>query len=313
MTTPTVVNGKVYVGAGYALSVFANATFLAAPTISPNGGVFTNSVTITMSDTSVGASIYYTLDGTAPTTNSTLYTGAFVLTNTAGVQAIAAKPGQVNSGITTASFLNSSAIGSGIGLLGAYYTNHTSANPYTGSPTLVRTDAFINFTLTSSGPDPKIGKTVYTVRWTGSVQPQFGETYTFYATADDGVRVWVNGQELINGWVDQAATTYQGSITLKAQQLYNIEMDYYQNGGSAVAELQWSSPSTAKAVVPQSQLYPYTNPPPTVVLSGPINNSTYTAAASVTIGAMADAPYNPINLSGFLRQRKLAGCDHQQP
>jgi uncharacterized repeat protein (TIGR03806 family) len=313
MTTPTVANGKVYVGAGYALSVFGNATFLAAPTISPNGSVFTNSVTITMSDTSVGASIYYTLDGTAPTTNSTLYTGAFVLTNTAGVQAIAAKPGQPNSGITTASFLNSSAVGSGIGLLGAYYTNHTSANPYTGLPTLVRIDAFINFNWTSSGPDPRIGKTVYTVRWTGSVQPQFSETYTFYATADDGVRLWVNGQELINGWVDEAATTYQGSITLKAQQLYSIEMDYYQNGGSAVAELQWGSPSTAKAVVPQSQLYPYTNPPPTVVLSSPTNNSTYTATASVTIGAMADAPYNLINQVAFYASGSLLGVITSSP
>jgi uncharacterized repeat protein (TIGR03806 family) len=313
MTTPTVANGKVYVGAEYALSVFGNATFLTAPTISPNGGIFTNSVTVTISDTATGAGLYYTLDGTTPTTNSIFYTGSFVLTNTAAVKAIATKPGQVNSAVTTASFLNSSAIGSGTGLLGAYYANHTSANPYTGLPTLVRTDAFINFNWTSSGPAPSIGTTVYTVRWTGSVQPQFNETYTFYATADDGVRLWVNGQELINGWVDESATTYQGSITLKAQQLYNIEMDYYQNGGAAVVELQWSSPSTAQAVVPQSQLYPYTNPPPTVILSNPTNGATYTAAASVTIGAMADAPYNPINQVAFYANSSLLGTISNSP
>ena len=102
------------------------------------------------------------------------------------------------------------------------------------------------------------------MRWTGSVQPQFNETYTFYTTTDDGVRLWVNGQLLIDDWVDQSATTKSGSITLNAQQLYNIQMDYYEDGGNAVAQLAWSSPSTPQAIIPQSQLYPYTNPPPTV-------------------------------------------------
>ncbi|HWY78348.1 MAG TPA: chitobiase/beta-hexosaminidase C-terminal domain-containing protein, partial [Verrucomicrobiae bacterium] len=120
-----------------------------------------------------------------------------------------------------------------------------------------------------------------------------------YATADDGVILYVNGQKLVNGWIDEASTTYQGTIALKAQQLYNIEMEYYQNGGGAVAELQWSSPSTPQGVTPQSQLYPYTNPPPAVVLSSPTNNSSFTASASVTIGATADAPYNPIGTVTF--------------
>ncbi len=176
MTTPTVANGKVYVGAAYALSVFGNATFLAAPVISPNGGIFTNSVTITMSDASPGASIYYTLDGSVPTTNSILYTGPFALTNTAGVQAIAAKAGSVNSAVTAASFFNSSAIGGGTGLLGAYYANQLKT--FNDPATLVRVDTNINFNWGTGSPDPSISVDDFTVRWIGSVQPQFNETYT---------------------------------------------------------------------------------------------------------------------------------------
>jgi uncharacterized repeat protein (TIGR03806 family) len=269
-------------------------------------------VTITLADSASAAAIYYTLDGTTPTTSSILYTGPFVVTSSLTVNVIAAEPGFVNSTEASTTFINSSEIGNGTGLLGAYYANHTSANPYTGSPTMVETDAVINFNWTS-GPGGGIGQDGFTVRWTGSVQPQFNETYTFYATADDGVRLWVNGQELVNGWVDEASTTYQGSITLKAQQLYNIEMDYYQDGGGAIAELQWSSPSTAEAVVPQTQLYPYTNPPPTVVLSSPTNNSSYTATASVTISATAAAPYNPISSVSFYTNNTLLGIVSNSP
>jgi uncharacterized repeat protein (TIGR03806 family) len=313
MGLPTIANGKVYVGAQYALSVYGTGIFLATPVITPPGGVYSSSISVTITDASPGTTIYYTLDGTTPTTNSTLYTGPFVLTNTVAVQAIAARSGAVNSGAATASFVNSSSLGTGSGLTGSYYANHTSSSPFTGSPTLTRIDPTVNFNWGSGSPDPSIGVDTFTVRWTGSVQPQFNETYTFYATADDGVRVWVNGQQLINAWVDQSATTYQGSISLKAQQLYNIVMEYYENGGSAVAQLSWSSPSVTKAIIPQTQLYPFTNPPPGVVLISPASNTTYTASASVTLNATAAAQYNRLDNVAFYANGVFLGSISNNP
>ena len=313
MTVPTIAGGKVYVGAEYKLSVYGNGFFLPTPAVSPKGGVFTNSVTVTLSDATPGASIYYTTDGTVPTTNSLLYTVPFTVTNSVDVQALAVLAGAVDSGAAMVSFINSSEIGSGTGLLGAYYANHSSSSPFTGVPTLSRTDPEIDFNWDSSGPSASVGQTGFTARWIGSVQPQFNETYTFYATADDGVRVWVNGQELINGWADQAPTTYQGSIALQAQQLYDIEMDYYQNGGGAEAILEWSSASTPRAFIPQTQLYPFTNPPPTIVLQSPSNNAAYTGTASVTLGAEADAPYNPISNVSFYANGMYLGSVVTEP
>ncbi len=311
MTLPMVANGKVYVGAEYALSVFGNAFFLATPTISPNGGIFTNAVTITLSDATPGVSLYYTLDGTTPDTNSTLYTAPFVLTNSAAVHAVATQPGAVNSGVAAAGFINSSALGNGTGLQGAYYSNQLKT--FNGPATLVRIDTNINFNWGNGAPAAGITVDDFTVRWTGSVQPQFNEAYTFYTTTDDGVRLWVNGQLIVDEWIDQAPTTFQGTIPLKAQQLYNIRMEYYENGGGAVAQLAWSSPSTAQAIIPQTQLYPYTNPPPTVLMTSPTNSSTYTASASVTVSADADAPYNPISRVAFYANSTFLGSVSNLP
>ncbi len=308
---PVVADGKVFVRGEFSLSVFGVGRLLPPPTISPNGGVYTNSITVTLSDTTNTAAIYYTLNGSAPTTNSTFYIGPFTLTNSAAVNAIAILNGTNNSAIASASFINSSEIGNGIGLKGEYFTNHTSANPYTGSPILVTTDAVVNFNWSTNGPAQTVGTSNFTVRWTGTIQPQFSEVYTLLTTTDDGVRLWINGHLLIDKWVNGAATTYSNSIFLKAQQLYNIEMDYFQAGGSASAELQWSSPSTPLQVVPQTQLYPFTNPPPAVAMAAPNNGAVYTGNASVTVGANADALYNPISEVDFYANNSLIGTVNQ--
>jgi mono/diheme cytochrome c family protein len=317
MTTPTVVNGKVFVGAQYYLSVYGNSLFLATPVIAPAGGSFTNSVVVTLSDATPNSTIYYTLDGTAPTTNSLAYDGPFILTSSANVQAIAAQPGAANSGIANVGFVDTSAVGTGSGLHGSYWSNVTSIEFTNASfslpPTFFRTDPTIDFNWTATPPSGSIGLTNFVVRWIGSVQPEYGETYTFSTDTDSGVRLYVNGQLLINQWVNQPATTWSNSITLVAQERYNIEMDFYNQSGGAVAELSWSSPSTANAIIPQTQLYPFTNPPPTVILTAPTTGSSFTAAASVSLSADADAPYNPLSYVSFYTNGALLGTVSNAP
>jgi hypothetical protein len=114
--------------------------------------------------------------------------------------------------------------------------------------------------------------------------------------------------------VDEGATTWSGQITLAAQQQYNIQMDYYQNGGDALAQLFWSSPLTGPtAIIPQSQLYANTNPPPSISISAPTNGASYTASASVTIGADAFAPYNPLSAVAFYVNGNYAGSVSNVP
>jgi uncharacterized repeat protein (TIGR03806 family) len=315
-SVPVIANGKVYVGGQSALSVYGNAAgFVATPVISPNGGTFSTSITVSISDATPGASIYYTLDNTTPTPSSPLYTGPFILFNSVAVRAKAFKSGSIESAVATATFLNSSAIGTGTGLSGAYYANHFPTNAFAGAPTLTRIDPTVNYNWGSGSPDPSIGADNFTVRWTGTVQPQFNEPYTFYTSTDDGVRLYINNQLVIDHWVDQGTTEWSGTVSnaLAAQQKYNIQMDYFEHGGGATATLSWSSPSTAKAIIPQTQLYPVTNQLAVVSIASPANGAAYTASASVTIDANASEPGGTIAKVDFYANNTFLGSISNGP
>lgn len=147
--------------------------------------------------------------------------------------------------------------GTGTGLTGTYFDN----KDFTVQK-LQRTDATVNFNWGTAAPDASMGTDTFAVRWTGKVKPLYSQTYTFYTNSDDGVRLWVNNQLVIDKWFDMGATEYSGTITLTAGTQYDIRLDYYDNTGGASAALSWSSTSQAKQIIPQSQLYPA--PPNTI-------------------------------------------------
>jgi hypothetical protein len=309
-TLPTVANGKVYVGGQSGLTVYGNAAgWTAAPIISPNGGVFTNSATVTLSSTTTGASVYYTLDGSTPTTGSTLYAGPLTITNSGAIKAFATKSGLVDSAVAVATFLNSTVVGRGTGLTGHYWTLHTSAQPTNGAPTLVRVDPTVNTNWGNGSPDPSISVDQFTALWTGQVQPEFSETYTFYTTTDDGVRLWVNNQLIIDKWVDQGPTEWTGTASnLVSGRRYDIKMEYYENGGGAEAILSWSSPSTAKAIIPQSQLFPTNDLPPSVTLTSPTNGASFSSGTNITLQAAASDIDGMVSQVQFLAGTNVLGA-----
>lgn len=156
--------------------------------------------------------------------------------------------------------------GTGNGLTAAYYDNADFTNLK-----LTRVDANVNFNWGAGSPDATIAPDSFSARWSGQVLAQYAEEYTFYTTGDDGIRLSVNGTQIINGWKDQSATEYSGKITLAAGQKYNIQLEYFENGGSAVSQLAWSSTSQTKQIIPQAQLFSTLPPlPPTIALEGSV-------------------------------------------
>jgi glucose/arabinose dehydrogenase len=111
----------------------------------------------------------------------------------------------------------------------------------------------INFDWGSGSPAPGIAPDTFFIRWQGYVRPQFSERYTFDADANDGVRLYIDNQLVIDRWENGTGES-SGSIDLVASRRYTIQLDYFENTGTAHARLFWSSPSVPKQIVPRNRL-----------------------------------------------------------
>lgn len=142
--------------------------------------------------------------------------------------------------------------GSGTGLNAEYFNNMA----LTGTPALTRTDATVNFDWADGNPGSPIGNDNFSVKWTGKVQPQYSENYTFTTRSDDGIRLWLNGTQIINNWTNHASIDNNSTpISLISGQKYDIVLEFYENTGQAVAQLSWTSASQTLQIIPQTQLY----------------------------------------------------------
>jgi hypothetical protein len=139
----------------------------------------------------------------------------------------------------------------GSGVKGEYYKD-------TKLETLVltREDPGINFVWGPNSPDKLVPADNFSVRWTGEFEVPFTSSWTFTASCDDCVRLWVNEQLLFDKWGQQGGVEWTGALDLVAGQKYGIVMEYYENSGDARARLYWStpywlSPYQPKQIIPQ--------------------------------------------------------------
>jgi PA14 domain/Bacterial Ig domain len=200
---------------------------------------------------------------------------------TAGVTSIVAVVDVVQPGVV---------VGTGTGLRGDYY-NRTNL---TGAVTLSRVDPTVNFSWAAgASPDPSIPSTDFAVRWYGQVRALDTDTYTFYVTSDDGARLWVNGQLLVDSWVLEPPTEHSGTISLTANQQYSIVLEFYQHQGGSAAQLRWSGAGggVVKEIIPMSQSYPgtsFTEPTVTLTPGSSAVNAPVTLTAAVVTNTAAE-------------------------
>jgi glucose/arabinose dehydrogenase len=118
----------------------------------------------------------------------------------------------------------------------AEYWNWQSVPEIPGtSAELAREEAAVDHDWGTGSPGPGIGVNQFVARWTRSASFAPGQ-YRFSVTADDGVRLSVDGERVIDRWIDEGPTTYTAMLPMDGAP-HSIVMDYYESGGGAVARL----------------------------------------------------------------------------
>ena len=106
------------------------------------------------------------------------------------------------------------------------------------SPDIARDEDAIDHQWGAGSPDPAIAANRFLARWTRTISVEPGD-YDFAVTADDGVRLYVDGVPVIDKWIDQPPTTYHATLPLDGGP-HTVAMEYYENSGEATARLDYS-------------------------------------------------------------------------
>jgi hypothetical protein len=139
------------------------------------------------------------------------------------------------------------------GLTGRYFDEYDFTSQVTS-----RTDTTVDFDWGTSIPagTALTSGDYFSVRWTGQIEPLFSETYTFYVAADNGSRLWIDDKPIaVRAEYVSGGLNMRGTAKLTAGRRVNIRLEMMEGSGNAVAKLEWSSPSVARQVIPQSRLF----------------------------------------------------------
>jgi hypothetical protein len=89
----------------------------------------------------------------------------------------------------------------------------------------------------------------FSVRWTGTLKVDKDAEYTVYLTTDDGTRMTIDGKSLIDVWVPRPRTTSEEKTNLTAGD-HQVVVEFYEGGGAAVAQLEWSAEGIDRQIIP---------------------------------------------------------------
>jgi (4-O-methyl)-D-glucuronate---lignin esterase len=122
------------------------------------------------------------------------------------------------------------------GLTGEYFTNADLS----GKPTVVRTDAGVNFAWHGGSPAAGIPADNWSARWVGILTALKSGEFTFCLYADDGCRLFIDDKNVIDHWsLDGGKEARTGKVNLVSGQKYRFRVEYFQAGGNDDIHLSW--------------------------------------------------------------------------
>lgn len=158
---------------------------------------------------------------------------------------VKARDGQGNTSPASAQVVAATIV---TGLDYAYYEGNWSVLPNFANETPEKTGTISNFSLT-----PKLKNDQFGFVWTGIIQIPNSGSYTFYTSSDDGSKLWVNDQLVVNNDGLHGTQEKSGNISLSAG-YYPIRAEFFEQGGSEVMQVRWRGPGISKQLIPDSRL-----------------------------------------------------------
>ena len=136
------------------------------------------------------------------------------------------------------------------GLNGEYIQG---ADNLIGDPILTRVDPVIDFDWNTESPDPSVDREAFTARWRGELTIPVTDTYTLIANSNDGVKVFLDGTEIIEDWGTHVARDATATLELEAG-TYSIRIEYFQDAGDSELHLLWRSSRIEQQIIPSVML-----------------------------------------------------------
>jgi hypothetical protein len=263
-------------------SAVASATYtinlpvVATPVFTPASGTYTSAQSVAISDTTSGASIFYTTNGSTPTTSSTLYTGPITVSATETLKALAAASGDTNSAVASAAYTiaqttatptfspaagtytTAQTVSIADATSGAtiYYTTNgstptTSSTPYTGPITVSATETLEAIAVVTGNSNSAVASAAYTISQ-ATATPTFSPAAGTYTTAQTvSIADTTSGATIYyttNGSTPTTSSTpYSGPITVSATETLEAIAVSTGNSNSAVASAAYTISATTVA------------------------------------------------------------------
>jgi hypothetical protein len=145
-------------------------------------------------------------------------------------------------------------VGGGGGLRGEYF----AGNAPSGEPALSRIDQSVDLNLTgATSPGAPIPGDGWSARWTADLEIAVADTFRFSVNCQDGTRLWIDGELIIDKWVTPTVTSEYFSVPIYLEKgIHSLVLEFYDSGGDAVEQLYWSTATMAKVIVPAGPLQP---------------------------------------------------------
>jgi hypothetical protein len=145
-------------------------------------------------------------------------------------------------------------VGQGGGARADYFAGTTPA----GTPALSRIDSTINVNLTgTTSPGTGVPGDGWSAAWTADLEIAVTDTYQFSVNCQDGTRLWIDGQLIIDKWITPTVTSEYFAVPMLLERgIHSLRLEFFDSGGDAVEQLSWSSASIAKQIIPAGPLQP---------------------------------------------------------